>query len=145
MTAYADTSVLIAWFHPLDIFAPVVVPWVAANVDDFFSNRILEAELRHNLRSLKGDYAAIAWHSYRAAESRFVESRNKTDSLLAEADDLSVELAKEIDAGTFDFFHVAAARRERGEIFLTCDRAQAEVARTSGLKVHQFKISKRRA
>ena len=60
--------------------------------------------------------------------------------LLAQTDELSVEQAALVPAGTWDFFHVAAALHARVACFATCDKLQAELATESGLpKVKLFK------
>ena len=69
MKVYADTSALVAWFHPADSFAETVTEWCRDVSPDFFWNSILRAELRHGLRKISGPYGALAWHAYRASES----------------------------------------------------------------------------
>jgi predicted nucleic acid-binding protein len=142
MKIYADTSVLIAWFHPADEFAPVVTAWCRSRSPEFCWNPLLRAELRHNLRRLSGDYAAIAWHSYRAAETsnRLRSGLHRLPDLLEWGDELSARYAANSTAGTWDCVHVAAAQHARPHIFITCDVAQAELARRAGLaEVHLFK------
>ena len=46
MKIYADTSALIAWFHPADEFAPAVTAWCRARSPDFCWNPLLRMELR---------------------------------------------------------------------------------------------------
>lgn len=79
---------------------------------------------------------------FRAVEqsAKLLLRKNLTASLLDDLDDLSARLAQTIDAGTWDFFHVAAAARVGCDFFATCDQAQAEVAKRAGLKVKIFKI-----
>ena len=142
MILYADTSVLLAWFHPNDEFAATVTPWIMEHVDKFYWNGILRAELRHNLRKLKSGYEQTAWNAYRATEQsqRLFMVRTRLESLLEDLDELSAKLAPKAEAGTLDFFHIVAALRAGSDYFATCDRAQAEVARLAGLKVKLFKI-----
>jgi predicted nucleic acid-binding protein len=53
---------------------------------------------------------------------------------------LSARRASNSAAGTWDFVHVAAAQHVRAEAFITCDAAQAELARVAGLtQVQLFK------
>lgn len=142
MITYADSSVLIAWFHPDDEFAGVVTPWVLEHVTDFVWNPILRAEVRHNLRKMRSTYARTAWNAYRAAESnrRLMLGRDRISELLEQTDELSAEQAALMPAGTWDFFHVAAALHSRAACFATCDKLQAELAAKSGLaKVKLFK------
>ena len=55
-------------------------------------------------------------------------------------DEWSARHAQSSHAGTGDFVHVAAAQHVRPEAFLSCDSAQAELARLTGLAgVHLFK------
>jgi hypothetical protein len=68
MITYADTSVLIAWFHADDHFAKIVTPWISDNAIDFAWNSVLSAEVRHNLRMLKTSYTRTAWNALRASE-----------------------------------------------------------------------------
>ncbi len=91
MKIYADTSVLVAWFHPADEFAVAVTAWCRSRSPEFFWNPLLRAELRHNLRRLSGDYAAVAWHSYRAAETsnRLRPGLHRLPDLLEWGDELS--------------------------------------------------------
>lgn len=135
MTVYADTSVLVAWFHPADVFAQKITDWHRRESVDFCWNPILRAELRHNLRRLTGSYAAIAWHAYSMAEAsgRFAASRHRLADLLGLGDELSGRFAGQTTCGTWDCIHVAAAQRSNCEIFITCDPAQAELARLSGI------------
>ena len=143
MITYADTSVLIAWFHPDDEFAQDVTAWVSEHVTDFIWNPILRMELRHNLRKLRSTYARTAWNAYRAAEAngRLTFGRERLSNVLEETDDLSGKHAATIPAGTWDFFHVAAALHVRSDCFATCDKLQAEVATQSGLrKVKLFEV-----
>ena len=143
MRIYADTSVLVAWFDPSDVFGPVVAQWCEERSPDFCWNLILRAELRHYLRRVTGGYGAAAWHSYRASES---SKRLKLDSfsipdLLEWGDELSSRFATSVPAGTWDFIHVAAAQHSRAEVFITCDSAQADLARVAGLRrIHLFEI-----
>ena len=142
MITYADSSVLIAWFHPDDEFAGPVTPWVREHVTDFIWNPILRAEVRHNLRKMRSPYARTAWNAYRAAESnhRLTFGRERLADLLAQTDELSAEQAALVPASTWDFFHVAAALHARVACFATCDKLQAELATESGLpKVKLFK------
>ena len=119
MNLYADTSALIAWFHPADEFAPAVTAWCRQRAPQFSWNPLLRIELRHNLRRLCGKYAAVAWHAYRASETA---------------------LRLQLGSGTWDFVHVAAAQHARTQAFITCDAAQAALAWLAGLtQVQLFK------
>jgi predicted nucleic acid-binding protein len=141
MKIYADTSALIAWFHPADEFAQAVTDWCRKRSPEFFWNPLLRIELRHHLRRLSGKYAAAAWHAYRASEtSRKLRLEiHRLSDLLERGDELSARHAQSSQAGTWDFVHVAAAQQVRAEIFITCDAAQAELARIAGLaQVHLF-------
>ncbi len=53
--------------------------------------------------------------------------------ILEWGDALSAHHAQAVTAGTWDFVHVAAAQHARAEDFITCDVAQAELARLAGL------------
>ena len=142
MRIYADTSALIAWFHPADEFAPVMTNWCRDRSPDFCWNPLLRVELRHNLRRLADTYAATAWHAYRASETsqRLKLASHRLPDLLEWGDELSARHAQAASAGTWDFVHVAAAQHARAEVFITCDVAQAELARLAGLPgVHLFK------
>jgi hypothetical protein len=100
---------------------------------------VLRIELRHNLRRLSGNYATMAWHAYRASEtSRKLRLEiHRLSDLLEWGDELSGRYAQGSRAGTWDFVHVAAAHHTAAEVFLTCDVAQAELARAAGLtQVH---------
>jgi predicted nucleic acid-binding protein len=135
MNIYADTSVLVAWFYPADHFAVQVASWCRGNGPDFQWNSLLRAELRHNLRKLTGDYAAIAWQAYRASESarRLVMSRERMSDIVEWADELSARFAAETPCGTWDCAHVAAALHTKAGVFATCDLAQARLAKLAGI------------
>lgn len=141
MKLYADTSALVAWFNPSDEFAPAVTAWFRSRAPEFFWNPLLRIELRHNLRRLSGKYAAIAWHAYRASETsqRLKLGFHRLSDLLEWGDELSARHASNSTAGTWDFVHVAAAQHVRAEAFVTCDVAQAKLARDAGLPVQLFK------
>src|SRR5258708_7617429 len=111
MRIYADTSVLIAWFHAADEFAPAVTAWCQERSPEFCWNLLLRLELRHNLRRLAGSYAAAAWHAYRSSETsqRLRLESTGLPSLFEWGDELSARHAREFSAGTWDFVHVAAA------------------------------------
>jgi predicted nucleic acid-binding protein len=134
MKIYADTSVLVAWFHAADVFAPAVHAWGRQQQPEFCWNAILRAELRHNLRRLTGSYAALAWQAYRASEKSrcLVLDAARPEDLLEWGDDLGARHAGTM-AGTWDCVHVAAALHTRVEVFATCDAAQAALARQAGL------------
>ena len=102
MICYADSSFLIAWFHPADQFAVEVTDWARECVTDFVWNPILRAEVRHNLRKLNTRYARTAWNAYRAFEKtrRLAIGRQSLADLLGAGDDLSAEKAKQFSAGT---------------------------------------------
>lgn len=136
MKIYADTSALLAWFHPADRFAEDVTKWCRDKGPEFSWNIFLRAELRHNLRRLTGKYAGVAWHSYRASETgkRLRLDLHSAGDFLAWADELSARHAAKAQAGTWDCLHVAAAQQLRAEMFITCDNAQAELAKVAGLK-----------
>jgi predicted nucleic acid-binding protein len=141
MKVYADTSALIAWFHPADEFAQAVTDWCRERSLEFSWNPLLRMELRHNLRRLTGKYAAPAWHAYRASETsrKLTMGIQRRSDLLEWGDELSARHAQSSSAGTWDFVHVAAAQHVRDEIFITCDAAQAALARLAGLtQVHLF-------
>jgi predicted nucleic acid-binding protein len=140
---YADTSALIAWFHPADQFAQAVTDWCRERSPEFSWNPLLRLELRHNLRRLSGEYAAPAWHAYRASETsrKLRRTTLSLSDLFERGDELSARHAQGCHAGTWDFVHVAAAQHVRAEIFVTCDAAQADLARVVGLpKVHLFQM-----
>lgn len=141
MKIYADTSVLVAWFNPADEFAVAVTSWCRDRAPEFAWNSLLQIELRHNLRRLPGNYAAIAWHAYRTSESsqRLKLGLHRLSDLLEWGDELSARYAQNSTAGTWDFVHVAAAQHVRAETFITCDSAQAELARSAGLTVQLFR------
>jgi predicted nucleic acid-binding protein len=142
MKIYADTSVLIAWFHPADEFAPSVTNWCRERSPEFSWNPLLRIELRHNLRRLSGKYGAAAWHAYHASETarKLRMGNHRLPDLLEWGDELSARHAQSARAGTWDFIHVAAAQHARPEIFATCDAAQAELAHTAGIaSIHLFK------
>ena len=140
MRIYADTSALVAWFNPADQFAPAVTSWCRERAPEFHWNLLLRVELRHNLRRLSGKHAAIAWHAYRASETshRLNLGVHRMGDLLEWGDELSARHAKDCAAGTWDFIHIAAAQHVRSEILITCDAAQAELARVTGVRVHLF-------
>jgi predicted nucleic acid-binding protein len=142
MKIYADTSALIAWFHPADEFALTVTDWCRERSPEFSWNPVLRMELRHNLRRLSGMYATPAWHAYRASETsrKLRLGIHRLSDLLERADELSARHALNSHAGAWDFVHVAAAQHVRAEMFITCDAAQAQLARVAGLPhVHLFK------
>jgi predicted nucleic acid-binding protein len=141
MRVYADTSVLVAFFHPADAFAVAVTRWLQGQEAELLWNPILRAEVRHNLRTRRGDYAAPAWSAYRAAETHHFLSltRERLSDLLEWADELSAQHAGDAKAGTWDFVHVAAALHSQAEIFATCDEAQAQLAGLAGLEVKLFR------
>jgi predicted nucleic acid-binding protein len=142
MKIYADTSVLIAWFHPGDVFAVSVRRWCEARDAQFCWNPFLRLELRHTLRRLRGKYARVGWDAYRASETArilLLDTRRVSD-FLEFADELSTKLSSKFNAGTWDCLHVAAALRSECEVFVTCDAAQAEAAKAaSEMPVHLFK------
>ena len=143
MKIYADTSALIAWFHPADEFAAAVTDWCRERSPEFSWNPLLRMELRHNLRRLSGRYAAPAWHAYRASETsrKLILGIHRLSDLLEWGDELSARHAHGSQAGTWDFVHVAASLHVRAEMFITCDAAQAELARVAGLsQVHLFTL-----
>ena len=130
MICYADSSLLVAWFHPADQFAVAVTEWTRGHVTEFVWNPILRAEVRHNLRKLKSRYARTAWNAYRASEKmrRLILGRQSVTDLLSAGDDLSAEKAQQISAGTWDFVHVAAFLESNAHYFATLDKLQAELA-----------------
>jgi predicted nucleic acid-binding protein len=134
MKVYADASVLIAWFHADDVFAKQVTPWIQENLTDFIWNSVLQNEVRHNLRQLEGKYSRAAWNALRASENsgRLLIGREKLNELLRAADELSAEKAKTIPAGTWDYFHVAAALAADADCFATCDSLQYDLANATG-------------
>ena len=143
MRIYADTSVLVAWFHPADQFAKPVTEWCREQSPEFCWNPLLRVELRHNLRGLPGKYGAIAWHAYRASETsnRLQMGIERLADLLEWGDEVSARFAARSLAGTWDGVHVAAAQHSRVQVFATCDAAQAELGRLAGLlQVHLFKV-----
>ena len=79
-------------------------------------------------------------------ESRLIllETLVTIDRMLDAADELSSENSGQIECGSADFLHVAAARRlnRLSELkeFWTCDAAQAALAKKSGLKVKLFEL-----
>jgi predicted nucleic acid-binding protein len=144
MKIYADTSALIAWFHPADELAPAVTSWCRNRAPEFYWNSLLRIELRHNLRRLTRNYAAAAWHAYRASETsqKLKLADHRLPELLEWGDELSARHAQHATAGTWDFVHVAAAQHVRAEVFITCDAAQAKLARIAGLaQVHLFIVA----
>ncbi len=134
MITYADSSVLVAWFHADDQFALEVTEWVQDNGTEFIWNPFLRIEVRHNLRKLKTPYARAAWNALRASEKsgRLLLGRVKYHDLLEAADELSAEKANAIPAGTWDYVHVAAALQSKAIYFATCDRLQADLAQQCG-------------
>ena len=137
MRIYADTSVLVAWFHPGDEFAEKVTGWCRERAPEFCWNPLLRLELRHNLRRLTGRYASVAWHAYRSSEAtrKLRMDNHRLADFLEWGDELSARHGPASTAGTWDFVHVAAALHARSEIFVTCDHAQAELAKTCQLKL----------
>src|SRR3954468_7298711 len=109
MTIYADTSALVAWFHPADPFAESVIKWGRGQQPEFCWNLFLRAELRHNLRRLSGKYAAVAWHAYRASEvgKRLRLDTHSPTDFFEWTDEVSARYASANAAGTWDFLHVA--------------------------------------
>jgi predicted nucleic acid-binding protein len=142
MKIYADTSVLIAWFYPADVFAFAVTAWCRTQGPDFSWNSLLRTELRHNLRRLTGEYAATAWRAYRASETtrRLIMNGERLDEILELGDELSARHATGAACGTWDFAHVAAALHARADVFATCDAPQAKLAQLAGVpEVKLFK------
>ena len=135
MRVYADTSVLVAWFHPMDEFAIPVTKWCRECGPEFFWNLLLRVELRHHLRRLKTNYAAQAWHAYRASETSFRLrlGKDRSSDLLELGDELSARHVEIGGVGSWDCVHVAAALHDKAEVFATCDHAQAVLARSAGL------------
>ncbi len=139
MIVYADSSVLVAWFHPDDEFAEPVTRWARENVTEFLWNPVLRLEVRHNLRKLRSSYARTAWNAFRAAEKeRLRIGRERLTDVLDDADELSAQHAAGIAAGTWDYFHVAAAIRQQAAAFVTCDKLQADLA--NALRLPRVKL-----
>jgi len=145
--AYADSSVLFAYFHPKDTYALRVTEVVRRKSPDFIYWPFLRFELRHNLRLARTDrWGEIAWKALRAAEKTsarlFWQAELTADKMLDAAEDLSAEKSGDIDCGSGDYLHVAAARRfnliHGLDEFWTCDSIQAELARAVGLNVRTF-------
>lgn len=135
MITYADSSVFIAWFHPDDEFAIQVTRWIRERVTDLLWNPMLRLEVRHNLRKLRTPYATTAWNALRVAEkTRLRFGREKLHDLIDDADELSAKRAAGFSAGTWDFFHVSAAIRQRAAAFATCDKLQADLARAMNVQ-----------
>ncbi len=143
MLAYADTSALVAYFYPNDIFTIPVMKAAQREAPDFVYWSFLRFELRHVLRMLRGNSdGEIGWRALRAAErtsSRLRwQSELTVDKVLDAAEELSAEKALEADAGSSDILHVVAARRifliSGLDEFWTCDKAQAVLAKLSGLR-----------
>src|SRR5579862_5480548 len=134
MNVYADTSVLIALFLPSDVFSKSVNDLVADNTIDFVWNLALRNEVRHGLRKVDSPSSRTAWNALRASESsgRLSIGRDRINQLLNEADELSAEKARSIPAGTWDYFHVAAALAAAVDCFATCDALQADLANATG-------------
>ena len=133
MNVYADTSVLIALFHPADVFSEQVNAWVGNQSIDFVWNSALRNEVRHNLRTLNTTYARTAWNALRASENngRLKIGREWLGQLINAADELSAEKAKTVPAGTWDYFHVAAGLASGADCFATCDALQADLAKAT--------------
>jgi len=145
---YADTSVIIAYLHPTDVFSVVVDKAVQNESPDFIYWPFLRFEVRHNLRMLRDDVAGeTAWRALRAAEKTHDRLRwhgeLTADNILDAAEELSAQRATEANCGGGDFIHVAAARRLKLlyglDGFWTCDAAQFKLARAEGLAVRLFK------
>ena len=135
MRIYADTSVLVAWFHPQDEFAIPVSKWLRERSPEFAWNPLLRLELRHHLRRLRTSYAAQAWHAYRASETSLLlrVGKDRASDLLELGDELSALHAGVVGVGSWDCVHVAAAVHAKVELFATCDRAQAALASVASL------------
>src|SRR5262249_32930992 len=119
MIIYADTSVLVAWFHPADVFAQEVTEWHRRRGAEFCWHTLFRPELRHNLRRLTGLYAAVGWHAYSMAEAsrRFSVGRHRVADLIGWGDELSARFAGQTTCGTWECVHVAAAQRANCEAF----------------------------
>ncbi len=149
---YADTSALLAFFHPGDIFAILVTGAVRKESPDFVYWPFLRFELRHHLRTVRTDaFGEIAWRALRTAERTAARLRWQAeltaDKMLDAAEELSGERAGKHPCGAADYLHVAAARRVKliSELdeFWTCDAAQVELARAAGLKTRLFVESRK--
>lgn len=142
--AYADSSVLFAWFYLPDQFNAVVTGWLRDRGVDFLSNEVLRLEVRHNLRLVRGTPdGETAWRALQVAErsaARIRHERIDLERTFAEADALSRRLGQAHPCGAMDVFHVAAAIAYETPLFLTCDAGQADLASAAGLKVHGFTI-----
>lgn len=149
MLIYADTSTLVAYFYPNDLFTILVINAARDKMPDFVYWPCLRFELRHNLRLARTDsYGEMAWRALRAAEKTSARLRWQgeltADKMLDAAEELSAEKAGEMDCGSGDYLHVAAARRlnllSGIDEFWTCDAAQAELARDAGLQTRLFQL-----
>ena len=88
-------------------------------------------------------YGEVAWSALRAAERTQARLRwqpdLKCDSILEAAEEFSGARAREFNAGSADFLHIAAARRLHHlfglEEFWTCDEEQSKAVKVAGLKV----------
>lgn len=142
MTAYADTSYLLAYFNPHAVHSPSVQAFFTRTPVDYHWNVILRAELRHSIRRIPTPASrATAWQAYRATEkwrTRFVHQSVSLQNFidLAEAASLADDGAS--GAGTWDLIHIGLALLARAELFLTCDHAQSVAAKAAGLKVKCF-------
>ena len=146
---YADSSVLFAYFHPLDEFSAIVDAAVQRDFPDFVYWPFLRFELRHNLRLSRVDPdGEVAWRALRAAEKTASRLRWQpeltADKMLDAAEELSADKSKEFDCGSADYLHVAAARRlnllNGIDEFWTCDTTQGRLAKATGLKTRLFEL-----
>ena len=135
---YADSSVLVAWFHAKDPVAPAVRAWMLRHDSPgLFYNPVHRLEARHNIRMMRGTrWGEIAWHALRAAEAGTSRLRGYRVDLLGlyqRAEQISAEHQGQIQCGSTDLIHIAGAM-DREALFATCDHAQAKAARLVNLK-----------
>lgn len=140
MTAYADSSFLLAYFDPHSAQSRTVHRFAQEKGWDYYWNPALRAEVRHNLRHVPEPERQVAWKAYRAVEkwgARLVTAKFHLESLLERADTMSAEDGGKSGAGTWDFLHLAAAEAVEA-VFLTCDKAQYQAAVSAGLDAKFF-------
>lgn len=140
MPIYADTSALVALFHPQDCFSAAVNSRVQRHSPAVLYPPWLRFEVRHILEMARtGTYGETGWMALLAAE-RHVLKGVKDDwlTVIQSATALSSRYSKSHPCGAVDVLHVASALAFNAEEFWTCDEAQAEFAKATGLKTVLF-------
>ena len=141
MPAYADTSFILALYHP-DSFAADASAYMARHTEPLILTAIQDIEVRntsrlrvaHQRSSSEEVFRALAYFDRDISDGIYTRGELEWRDVFRMSERISQKYTERGAHRFVDLMHIACALKSKAKLFLSFDKRQASLAKSLGLK-----------